>query len=249
MDDDGTTPPSERSTPSRDDNGYDESGDSGQQGSDESAETDTNSGASSQAAGGASTRPPQNLSSRQVGKRPMPANDEGDLQSKKARVPADESALEDAANPRGPFKVELTPSSAQREPSVQREAQHDTSQHVNCSRHPLDRCIDPKLGCPMPAYNKFSPPPYVVYKNEHRWASAGLDDEQVRFILSYCSCDTIDYFRGAWESMVTANAENRSLSRFAVLSLRYHDELNAAIRKHCPSKPQWPGEIIVIPDD
>lgn len=184
-------------------------------------------------------------SERQVDKRPVGlCNDaNGDaLRGSESKRPRHENTTE----ARRRFKSEQTPSSTQaglasRLPHI------DTSHHTLCSEHPNRACVDPEVGAPPERpYDRFDPPPGVVYAHQHRWEDGTLDDDNVEFIMSFCPCAVTQYLQDAWTGLVRAEPNNQGLSRYAVLSRVYTEELNRFIQMYCPGQPQAPGEVIEL---
>lgn len=268
-DEEGVTPPSQHSSPARrstEDFGVSERQKSGTgsgegDASHQFAEGDQSSESSSEDSGNQSTAmdmsetssgagqpsaiPAQQLSSRQLSKRPM-ANDDADAERPLQRARR-QSSLEGTVNPDKSFKCE--PATSASGSAAPRPTPHDVSHHIHCTQDPRDRCRDPEIGVLIPAYDKFQPPPGVVYATEDKWQAGKLNDEQVQFIMSYCPCTVTEFLRGAWVSMVAAKPSNARISKYTLLSHRYTEQLNKFIKQHCPGPPQRPGEVIEIMED
>lgn len=112
--------------------------------------------------------------------------------------------------------------------------------HLLCTDS--QRCVDGNAGC-----NAANLPPKAVIAGQ-KFERGELTDEQVKFIISRCSCRQTEQLHDLWEILL-AHEKEVSRPHFSVwkskwtyLSWEYHEILQKLADARCPAP--WSGEMI-----
>lgn len=112
--------------------------------------------------------------------------------------------------------------------------------HLLCTDS--QRCVDRNAGC-----NAANLPPKAVIAGQ-KFERGELTDEQVKFIISRCSCRQTEMLQDFWEILLANETEARRprfsvwKSKWTYLSWEYHEILQKLADARCPAP--WSGEMI-----
>lgn len=112
--------------------------------------------------------------------------------------------------------------------------------HLFCTNS--ERCVDEHAGC-----SAADLPPKAVIAGQ-QFEPGELTDEQVKFIISRCSCRQTEMLHDFWEILLAHEKEVRRprfsvwKSKWTYLSWEYHEILQKLADARCPAP--WSGEVI-----
>lgn len=120
--------------------------------------------------------------------------------------------------------------------------------HKECGRS--FTCLDFEVGCPDALRG-----PILIYSDRSFDRGGQASPAEVRFILSRCSCANAEKLRRAYRDYIAHRKERgmnvEGLSFEAVMSEKFWEALNEAIRLGCPHRPGFGlkgGETVVLDD-
>lgn len=116
--------------------------------------------------------------------------------------------------------------------------------HAGTCRGGLSYCTHPIAGCkPLAIEDDSQHPPSDVF-NDRKFGSGQASDEEVKYVLSRCSCANTQLLRDAWDRYRADPAENESQLEFEskeeFLSIACYEQLTELAMVCCPV-PSWPG--------